>query len=430
MRSWTGSARRAAWCATATQAEIDGSQRAHLRPRILRLHGAARRLLVCGFAVCGDASRAASTSTSCATATPCTASSTTAAIENVFTHPHHQQGPARARFSPAATGLPNAVIDSDTPRSTCEAEEVKTVVVRVRDPGGRRSTAARISRHRAQALDEPAAHGHEPRPILCRALRHSTELDMNDAETDKPGTGYPDHVAGRRAARRRGDRRHHHHGPDPAAPGSRDRTTHPARAGPCSTGNARIRWLRRPIDAVADPRRRLLPLRRAAGAAARAAVRRACAARRCRCAVRGAGPPRNSSRELGLEDFYRFRTAPSLKPGEPPTPNGRPTTSPQLLDQRSRRAEARRPLRRAAHRRHDLRGLQLAGHAASLQQSPGWCAASASTPPPAAPASSGTTGRCKLSQLLAVIAELGYRPHVAAAGDGRRARSRTSGAPC
>ena len=78
-------------------------------------------------------------------------------VENVFSDPHHQQGPAGARRSDvAALDLPGATVDSDSPVHFVKAEDVKTVVVRVRDPPEDSEHGGHDFMIESRAVDDPA----------------------------------------------------------------------------------------------------------------------------------------------------------------------------------------------------------------------------------------------------------------------------------
>ena len=115
--------------------------------------------------------------------------------------------------------------------------------------------------------------------------------------------------------------------------------------------------------------------------------------------------------QLGLEDFYRFRTAPAVKPGAP-SDTWLAYDEPALLDSLSRRD----PRGRAVILTID--GLTCAACSWLIQRSltglDGVVHASVNTATGRAQVV-WDEGRIKLSQLMQIISELGYRPHVVTA---------------
>jgi Cu2+-exporting ATPase len=115
--------------------------------------------------------------------------------------------------------------------------------------------------------------------------------------------------------------------------------------------------------------------------------------------------------QLGLEDFYRFRTAPAVKPGAP-SDTWLAYDEPALLDSLSRRD----PRGRAVILTID--GLTCAACSWLIQRSltglDGVVHAGVNTATGRAQVV-WDEGRIKLSQLMQIISELGYQPHVVTA---------------
>ena len=115
--------------------------------------------------------------------------------------------------------------------------------------------------------------------------------------------------------------------------------------------------------------------------------------------------------QLGLEDFYRFRTAPALKPGAP-SDTWLAYDEPALLDSLSRRD----PRGRAVILTID--GLTCAACSWLIQRSltglDGVVHAGVNTATGRAQVV-WDEGRVKLSRLMQIISELGYQPHVVTA---------------
>ena len=135
-----------------TQAQIDGKTTRLLRPRILA-YGAGLALLAGGFAfavahrmpVDLDVLRDRNT---------LYRELDDGRIENVFSIRIINKDQRGHVFRLSALNLPNAVIDSDSPTQYVNAEEVKTVVVRVRIPADQEHGGRDFS-ILAQAMDKP-----------------------------------------------------------------------------------------------------------------------------------------------------------------------------------------------------------------------------------------------------------------------------------
>jgi polyferredoxin len=135
-----------------TQAELDGEKAHIVRPRTM-VYSALLIVLMCGFVyavlhrnpVALDVLRDRNT---------LYRELDDGRIENVFTVRIINKDQQAHTFRLSASHLANAVVDSDTPAQSVDAEDVKTVVVRVRIPpdeghGGQDFTMT------AQALDQP-----------------------------------------------------------------------------------------------------------------------------------------------------------------------------------------------------------------------------------------------------------------------------------
>ena len=90
-------------------------------------------------------------------------------IENVYSMRIINKDQHGHEFPPVHPGLPNAVVDSDSPTTLVGAEDVKTIVARVRVPTGpgarraqvSRSSPPRMMRHGSRS---PAARDSLPNP--------------------------------------------------------------------------------------------------------------------------------------------------------------------------------------------------------------------------------------------------------------------------
>jgi cytochrome c oxidase accessory protein FixG len=136
-----------------TQAEMDGKKARLVRPRIL-VYATGLLLLVCGFAF-AVAHRTPVDLDVLRDRNTLYRELDDGRIENVFSVRIINKDQRAHLFRLSTLKLANAVIDSDSPTQYVQAEEVKTVVVRVRIPaeqehGGHDFTIL------AQAVDQPS----------------------------------------------------------------------------------------------------------------------------------------------------------------------------------------------------------------------------------------------------------------------------------
>ena len=136
----------------ATQAEIDGVKSRVLRPRILA-YAAGLALLTLGFIVAVN-TRVPFNVDVLRDRNTLYRELDDGRIENVYSIRIINKDQRGHVFRLSTTGLPNAVIDTDTPAPYVGAEEVRTVVVRVRIPPGQLRGGADFNVI-AQAADLP-----------------------------------------------------------------------------------------------------------------------------------------------------------------------------------------------------------------------------------------------------------------------------------
>lgn len=117
-----------------TQAEIEGKPRRIFRPRII-VYSALLGVIVAGFAY-AVAHRKAFDVDVLRDRNTLYRELDDGRIENVFTVRIINKDQRAHDFRLSTRGLPNAVIDSDSPTQHVDAEDVKTVVIRVRIPPG------------------------------------------------------------------------------------------------------------------------------------------------------------------------------------------------------------------------------------------------------------------------------------------------------
>ncbi|MGA9028684.1 MAG: cytochrome c oxidase accessory protein CcoG [Steroidobacteraceae bacterium] len=136
----------------ATQAEIDGKPTRIARPRIL-VYASLLCLLVVGFAF-AVSHRMPLDVDVLRDRNALYRELNDGRIENVYSIRIINKDQQAHEFKLSASNLPNAVVDSDSPTQFVNAEEVKTVVARVRVPGGQEH-GGRNFLISAQAVDEP-----------------------------------------------------------------------------------------------------------------------------------------------------------------------------------------------------------------------------------------------------------------------------------
>ncbi len=135
-----------------TQSEIDGKPTRIFRPRIL-IYMALLGVLLAGFAY-AVAHRSLVDLDVLRDRNTLYRELDDGRIENVFTVRIINKDQHAHAFRLSATGLPNAVVDSDDGAQAVEAENVKSIVVRVRIPGSQEHGGKNFV-IAAQALDEP-----------------------------------------------------------------------------------------------------------------------------------------------------------------------------------------------------------------------------------------------------------------------------------
>jgi cytochrome c oxidase accessory protein FixG len=135
-----------------TQAEIDGAVRRVLRPRIL-IYGCVLLALLAGFGY-AISHRAPFDLDVLRDRNTLYRELDDGRVENVFSLRIINKDQRGHQYRLAAEGLNGAMIDSDTPTLFVDPEEVTTVVVRVRVPGGQQH-GGRDFKILAQALDSP-----------------------------------------------------------------------------------------------------------------------------------------------------------------------------------------------------------------------------------------------------------------------------------
>ena len=135
-----------------TQSEIDGKPTRIFRPRIL-IYMALLGALLAGFAY-AVAHRSLVDLDVLRDRNTLYRELDDGRIENVFTVRIINKDQHAHAFRLSATGLPNAVVDSDDGAQAVEAENVKSIVVRVRIPGSQEHGGKNFV-IAAQALDEP-----------------------------------------------------------------------------------------------------------------------------------------------------------------------------------------------------------------------------------------------------------------------------------
>ena len=148
-----------------TQSEIDGVPRRILRPRTL-IYASILMLLVSGF-VYAVAHRSPVALDVIRDRNTLYRELDDGRIENVFTVRIINKDQHAHTFRLYTSGLQNAVVDSDSPAQQVDAEEVKTVVVRVRIPpaqehGGRQFTLL------ARASDDPKLTAASPARFFAK----------------------------------------------------------------------------------------------------------------------------------------------------------------------------------------------------------------------------------------------------------------------
>ena len=136
-----------------TQAEIDGAKTHVMRPRIV-VYASILLLLVSGFAYAVTHRRAVDLDV-LRDRNTLYRELDDGRIENVFSVRIINKDQRAHEFRLSALNLPNAAIDSDSPTQVVGAEEVKTVVVRVRIPADQEHGGHDFS-ILAQALDKPS----------------------------------------------------------------------------------------------------------------------------------------------------------------------------------------------------------------------------------------------------------------------------------
>ncbi|MGD0504186.1 MAG: cytochrome c oxidase accessory protein CcoG [Steroidobacteraceae bacterium] len=135
-----------------TQAELDGAPRRILRPRIM-IYTAILASLICGFAY-AVTHRVSFDIDVLRDRNILYRELDDGRVENVFTIRIINKDQHAHDFRLSTSGLPDAVIDSDSPAQHVDAEDVKTVVIRVRIPPGEEHGGQNFT-ITAQALDHP-----------------------------------------------------------------------------------------------------------------------------------------------------------------------------------------------------------------------------------------------------------------------------------
>ncbi len=135
-----------------TQAELDGAPRRIFRPRIM-IYTAILASLICGFAY-AVTHRVSFDIDVLRDRNVMYRELDDGRVENVFTIRIINKDQHAHDFRLSASGLPGAVIDSDSPTQHVDAEDVKTVVIRVRIPSGEEHGGQNFT-ITAQELDRP-----------------------------------------------------------------------------------------------------------------------------------------------------------------------------------------------------------------------------------------------------------------------------------
>jgi copper chaperone CopZ len=390
-----------------TQAEMDGSKARILRPRTL-IYSLLLGTLMCGFAfavshrnpVDLDVLRDRNT---------LYRELDNGAIENVFTVRIINKDQHAHTFRLTATHLQDAVVDSDTPTQLVSAEDVRSVVIRVRTPAAQGHGGQTFDID-AQSVDNPGHRSRKPRAIFFPPLTRERVYENHSNRQALVSLSH--HVAGDCSARRLADCRRDHVRVDPEA--SRPRHTGPACRG---SGVARqYRQFRgsprgmRVLEATGRCFHCGEPLaRRGAGPASssgslNANVRGeqvAVCCHGCRAAVQFV-------ESMGLDDFYRFRTESSPKPRDSTT-EWMAYDAPELL-------EAFTSVDRAGRRiLLMIEGMNCAACSwlinRSVEKIEGVQRVSVNTATGRAEIAWDDT-RVALSRLMEVIAGLGYTPQI------------------